>query len=44
VPGSQSTVTFTVTGASLGGWIYEGSANHDLDGDSSGTVIVIDRP
>jgi hypothetical protein len=39
-----ATVTFTVTGASRSGWTYSQAANHDPDGDSTGTVITVPRP
>jgi hypothetical protein len=37
-------VTFTVTGVTLAGWTYDLSANHEPDGDSTGTSITILRP
>ncbi len=37
-------VTFTVTGVNLNKAAYAPGANHDPDGDSTGTVIVITRP
>jgi len=37
-------VTFTVNGASRSGWTYTPAANHDLEGDSDGTTIVVLRP
>ena len=39
----QST-TFTVTAATYASTTYDPSANHDPDGDSNGTSIVIGRP
>jgi subtilisin family serine protease len=40
-----TSVTFTITGVTLSGRIYDGAANHDPDGDSTdGTVIVVNRP
>ena len=42
---SVASVTFTVTGVTLSGRVYDGAANHDPDGDSTaGTVIVVSRP
>jgi hypothetical protein len=39
-----ASVTFTVTSGSRSGWTYAAAANHDPDGDSTGTVIVVPRP
>ena len=39
-----ASVTFTVTGVTLSGRVYDGAANHDADEDSTGTVIVVNRP
>jgi len=39
-----SNVTFTVTDVSLAAGTYAAGANHDPDGDSSGTYITIARP
>jgi hypothetical protein len=39
-----SGVTFTVISATRSGWTYIPAANHDPDGDSTGTAIVIPRP
>jgi subtilisin family serine protease len=41
---SVASVTFTVTNVTRSGGTYMPSANHDPDGDSTGTVIVIARP
>jgi len=41
---SVASVTFTVTAAARSGWTYAPSANHEPDGDSTGTVIVVARP
>lgn len=38
------TVTFTVSGVSASGHIYDATRNGDLDGDSNGTKIAIARP
>lgn len=40
---SVSNVTFTVTNLSSG-FSYQSSNNHDPDGDSNGTVIVVSKP
>jgi hypothetical protein len=37
-------VTFTIAGITATGRVYDGAANHDADGDSTGTVIVVSRP
>ena len=39
-----ASVTFTITGVTLSGRVYDAAANHDPDGDSTGTVIVVNRP
>lgn len=39
----STSVTFTVTGATKTGTVYQPSANHDPDGDSTGTAITINR-
>ncbi|NJN45067.1 MAG: hypothetical protein HC806_10355 [Anaerolineae bacterium] len=39
-----NSITFTVTGASGGTFIYQSSSNHDPETDSNGTVIVIASP
>jgi hypothetical protein len=39
-----SAVTFGVTGGSLDGYTYDGSNNHDPDGDSDGTSITVSKP
>lgn len=41
---SVPNVTFTVTGAVKSGFDYDASANHDPDGDSNGTTIVVTQP
>jgi hypothetical protein len=41
---STSTVTFAVTGISHATLAYDPVANHDPDGDSSGTTITMSRP
>jgi len=41
---SVASVTFSVTGATKSGWTYTSAVNHDQDGDSTGTVIVVARP
>jgi subtilisin family serine protease len=37
-------VTFTVTGATRSGYTYAPASNHDPDGDSTGTSIIVLRP
>ena len=37
-------VTFTVTNVSASGYGYVSSANHDVDGGSTGTAITMNRP
>jgi hypothetical protein len=37
-------VTFTVTSVTRTGSTYTAAANHDPDGDSDGTAIVVFRP
>jgi serine protease AprX len=39
-----ASITFTVSGLSRSGYAYESSANHDPDGDSSGTAITLTKP
>ena len=41
---SVPSVTFTVSGVSLAGSTYVAASNHDPDGDSSGTSVVVLRP
>ncbi|MDX1615088.1 MAG: choice-of-anchor B family protein [Candidatus Promineifilaceae bacterium] len=41
---NTASVTFTVTEVSLTGYVYDSTANHDPDGDSDGTSIVIIKP
>ena len=36
--------TYTIDSLALAGRVYLPSANHDPDGDSDGTVIVVPRP
>lgn len=40
----QTSMTFTVTGLSRAGYTYQSGANHDPDGDSSGSAITITKP
>ncbi|HNB54723.1 MAG TPA: hypothetical protein PK530_22430, partial [Anaerolineales bacterium] len=37
-------VTFTVTNVTLSGFTYQPGSNHDPDSDSTGTVIVLNKP
>jgi hypothetical protein len=39
-----SSVTFTVQNLAKSGSTYNSSANHDPDGDSNGTMIIVSRP
>jgi hypothetical protein len=41
---SVSSVTFTVNNLTLAGYTYNAIANHDPDGGSNGTAIVVGRP
>jgi PKD repeat protein len=43
IPGSTKTVTFTVSALSHPAMTYSPAANHDPDGDSDGTSIVVSR-
>ena len=40
---SVASVTFTITGVTLSGRVYDGAANQP-DVDSTGTMIVVSRP
>lgn len=44
VSDSVPNLTFTVTNAVKSGFSYDAAANHDPDGDSNGTVIVVQQP
>jgi hypothetical protein len=41
---TSSSVTFTVNNVSATGYGYDPGANGDPDGDSDGTVIVVNKP
>ena len=41
---AKTSTTFTVTGITGANMIYTAAANHDLDGDSNGTAITINKP
>jgi subtilisin family serine protease len=41
---SKTSVTLSVTGATRSSYAYVAAANHDPDGDSNGTSIVISKP
>ena len=41
---NYSSVDFTVSGISYSGYTYNANGNHDPDGDSNGTQIVITKP
>ena len=40
----DASVTFTVTGITVNGAIYASGQNHDVDGSSTGTTVVIAKP
>jgi hypothetical protein len=42
--GNISSVTFTVNNVTSAGNTYNASANHDPDGDSNGTTIIVSQP
>jgi subtilisin family serine protease len=44
IPRTTASVTFTVTSATRSGFTYVPSANHDPDGGSNGTFIVVPQP
>ena len=44
IPKKTSNVTFAVTGISHPELTYSDSANHDMDGNSNGTTIVVPKP
>ena len=44
LPRSASSVTFTVNNLTRSGYTYTPAANHDPDGDSDGTSILVPRP
>jgi len=41
---NSTSAMFTVTDVSVSGYTYTPGSNHDPDGDSSGTVIVVNKP
>ena len=41
---SKASVTLTVTNATKSAYTYSATANHDPDGESTGTVILVPRP
>lgn len=41
---SKTSITLTVTNATKSSYTYNVAANHDPDGDSTGTVIVVSKP
>ena len=41
---SVSSVTFSVTNVTGGSLTYTPAANHDPDGDSNGTTIIVNKP
>ena len=44
IKGNSSSATFTVSNLTLGSNSYVSGANHDPDGDSSGTAILVLKP
>jgi hypothetical protein len=40
----DASVTFTVTGITASGRTYAAGSNHDVDGGTNGTSVVITRP
>jgi Tol biopolymer transport system component/PKD repeat protein len=44
MPRKTSSASFTVTGATHSSLVFSPGSNHDADGDSNGTTIVIRRP
>jgi len=44
IPLQAATVNLTVTKVSRSPYSYLASANHDLEADSNGTVITLNRP
>ena len=44
IPTTTLTVRFTITGVTLSGRVYDPSENHDAEGDSTGTMIMVSRP
>jgi hypothetical protein len=43
IPKKTTSVTLTVTGVTLAGYTYSPANNHDIDGDSNGTSITVNR-
>jgi hypothetical protein len=43
ISGGVASTTFTVTGVSKAGTTYTASANHDLESDSNGTQVVVNK-
>jgi hypothetical protein len=41
---AKASVTLKITNVQLAGATYDATANHDPDGDSDGTSIVVARP
>jgi beta-lactamase superfamily II metal-dependent hydrolase len=41
---NKSSATFTITNVTEGSYTYTSGSNHDPDGDSTGTVIVVNKP
>jgi asparagine N-glycosylation enzyme membrane subunit Stt3 len=41
---TTNSVTFSVTNATHGSLTYQPASNHDPDGDSTGTTIIVNKP
>jgi len=41
---SKTSITLTVTGATKSSYTYRSANNHDVDGGSTGTIIVVSKP
>ena len=44
ISNTSATVTFTVTKISKSGYTYKPALNHDINGDSTGTIMVVKKP
>jgi hypothetical protein len=44
LPSNTTSITLTVTKLTKAGYSYSAATNHDPDGDSNGTVIVVAKP
>jgi hypothetical protein len=41
---ASGSVTFTITNMTKSGFSYAAGSNHDPDGDSNGTAIIVTKP